>query len=242
MPDVPEIGRHILLRPSRLLNVAVHARSTAQGFGKSSTVPKDLQMPKDVPVVSKLEWQRPLQLVKYPDPRLRAPNAKVGVFDASLMELVNEMIPIMYQDDGVGLAAPQVGVNVRLMVFNPYGKEKPGAERVLVNPEIVAVSKERVAMEEGCLSFPKIYGPVDRPRDITVRAQNEKGEAVTLTLGGPEDEAMWVSRIFQHEYDHLNGTLFHDRMKSSVLESVRAKLLALEEGFVKAHPGLAVQR
>jgi peptide deformylase len=81
-----------------------------------------------------------------------------------------------------------------------------------------------------------------RPRDITVRAQNEKGEAVTLSLGGPDDEGMWLSRIFQHEYDHLNGTLFHDRMSRPVLESVRAKLVALEEGFVKEHPGVAVQR
>lgn len=165
------------------------------------------------------------------------------------------------RDDGVGLAAPQVGVNVRLMVFNPYGREKPGNESILVNPEVVSVGKERWKEQEGCLSFPKIYSevevrggglvgwsvhngqpccsfpavprqaagavrrqpgskhraralppstaahraalPAQRPRDVVVRAQNEKGEPVTLSLGGADQNAAWVARIFQHEYDHL---------------------------------------
>ncbi|KAG1677046.1 hypothetical protein FOA52_001216 [Chlamydomonas sp. UWO 241] len=211
------------------------------GFG-GPTVSKDLKVPPKIPTVTKLEWSSPLKVVKYPDPRLRAVNAKVGVFDESLMQLAKEMIAVMYTDDGVGLAAPQVGVNVRVMVFNPVGREKPGNEVILVNPEIMSQSGPRGTLEEGCLSFPKIFGEVDRPTDIVVKAQNEKGEAMQLKLGGPTDEGVWLSRIFQHEYDHLQGILFHDRMGKDVVTGVRERLVAMEEEFVAANPGVKVQR
>lgn len=187
--------------------------------------------------MTKLEWTSPLQIVKYPDPRLRAVNAKIGVFDDSLLRLAKEMIEVMYQDDGVGLAAPQVGVNVRLMVFNPAGRDKPGNESILVNPEIVEQLGGKEADTEGCLSFPQIYGDVERSRQISIKAQDEKGNPVKLTLTDP-----WVARIFQHEYDHLQGVLFHDRMKPAVLETVRSELVALEEGFLAANPGAKINR
>lgn len=192
--------------------------------------------------VQKIEWKSPLTIIRYPDPRLRAVNAKVGIFDESLLSLAKEMIELMYEDDGVGLAAPQVGVNIRMMVFNPRGREGKGQETILVNPEIVSVSPLKAVEEEGCLSFPKIYAPVERPRDIVVRAQNEKGEAVQFNLGGEQETGQWVSRIFQHEYDHLQGILFHDRMKAPALESVRQPLLDLEEDFISKNPGIAVKR
>lgn len=198
--------------------------------------------PKGLPVVTKLEWSKPLGIVKYPDPRLRQVNAKVGVFDGSLIELAKEMAEIMYQDDGVGLAAPQVGVNIRMMIFNPRGREGRGQDTILVNPEIIVAAKPNATETEGCLSFPKIYADVERPRDVTVRAQNEKGETVHLQLGGENEEAAWISRIFQHEYDHLQGILFHDRMKPAILETVRAPLVEMEETFVAAQPGVKVQR
>ncbi|PNW88670.1 hypothetical protein CHLRE_01g039650v5 [Chlamydomonas reinhardtii] len=140
-------------------------------------------------------------------------------------------------DDGVGLAAPQVGVNVRLMVFNPMGRDKPGNESILVNPEIVEQLGGKELGEEGCLSFPRIYGDVERSRQINVKALDATGQPVKLTLTDP-----WVARIFQHEFDHLQGVLFHDRMKPSVLETVRPELVALEEAFLAEHPAAKVQR
>uniref|UniRef100_A0A7R9YZE9 Peptide deformylase n=1 Tax=Chlamydomonas euryale TaxID=1486919 RepID=A0A7R9YZE9_9CHLO len=132
----------------------------AGGFG-APQVSRDLKVPAKLPTVTQLEWSSPLEIVKYPDPRLRAVNAKVGVFDESLLRLAKEMIEVMYQDDGVGLAAPQVGINLRLMVFNPDGQGKPGNEAILCNPEIMSMGGQKVAMEEGCLSFPRIYGRVE---------------------------------------------------------------------------------
>ncbi|KAG2496147.1 hypothetical protein HYH03_005749 [Edaphochlamys debaryana] len=204
------------------------AKSSGKGFGTAS---KALQ---EIPTITKLEWTSPLQIVKYPDPKLRAVNARIGVFDDSLSKLAKEMIEVMYQDDGVGLAAPQVGVNVRLMVFNPEGKGRPGNESVLVNPEIVEQTGGKELDEEGCLSFPRIYGDVERSRNVVVKAQDAKGNPIKLTLTDP-----WIARIFQHEYDHLQGVLFHDRMKSTVLETVRPSLVALEEEFLAANPGQA---
>lgn len=213
----------------------------AKGFA-APAVSKDLLVPKNAPTVTKLEYQLPLSIVKYPDPRLRRVNAKVNVFDESLMRLAKDMIRVMYEDDGVGLAAPQVGVNIRLMVFNPEGKTKPGNESILVNPEISFTSSEtQVTDTEGCLSFPKMYAEVQRFRDIKVRAQNEKGEEVQLDLGGDDEAGAWVSRIFQHEYDHLQGILFHDRMKKVEVDKIREDLLAQEQAFVAANPGVEVQ-
>jgi peptide deformylase len=97
----------------------------------------------------------------YPDPKLRAPNATISCFDESLRQLAEQMFEVMYQDDGVGLAAPQVGVNVRLMVFNESGdKNKKDLEVVLVNPRIISTSNDAKVFEEGCLSFPEMYGDV----------------------------------------------------------------------------------
>ncbi|KAL6758964.1 peptide deformylase [Haematococcus lacustris] len=214
----------------------------AVGFSKTSTVPKDLVTPKATPKVSQVQWTAPLKIVHYPDPRLRAINATISVFDDSLLALAKDMIRVMYEDDGVGLAAPQVGVNVRLMVFNPYGRERPGKESILVNPEVVAVGGGRWTDQEGCLSFPGLQSPVERYRDVVVKAQDEKGQPVSLKLGGTDDSGMWLSRIFQHEYDHLQGILFHDRMRPAALAPIRPGLVELEERFSAAHPGVKIQR
>ncbi|KAI8466027.1 MAG: peptide deformylase [Monoraphidium minutum] len=194
---------------------------------------------KEVPVADALEWTSPLQIIKYPDPRLRAANARVGAVDKQrLLALAAEMFELMYQDDGVGLAAPQVGVNVRLMVFNEHGPPARGgpSETVLVNPEIVARSRKAEVDEEGCLSFPKIYADVERAERIDVRYYDVEGQLQEKSLRG------WVARIFQHEYDHLQGVLYHDRMKASELAKIRERIVLLEEAFVAANPGVAVQR
>ncbi|WIA31075.1 hypothetical protein OEZ86_001103 [Tetradesmus obliquus] len=192
--------------------------------------------PQKVPTVEKLEWQAPLQVIKYPDPRLRAPNARIGVFDDSLRELAKQMFEVMYQDDGVGLAAPQVGVNVRLMVFNETATPGSPEETVLVNPVIIEKGRATDVDVEGCLSFPKIYADVERATKIEVQYQDLDGTKQQMQLRD------FVARVFQHEYDHLQGVLYHDRMKAAELEKVRPELLALEEAFIAAHPDVAIQR
>ena len=113
----------------------------------------------------------------------------------------------MYATSGVGLAAPQVGLNIRLLVYNPSGKQEHAEEEVvLCNPKIVFKSKDTESGEEGCLSFPEVNGQVIRPLHVKIEAQNLQGDAFELEL---ED---WEARIFQHELDHLEGILFIDRM------------------------------
>ena len=150
-----------------------------------------------------------LKVLKYPHPKLRAENAIIDNFDEELKLIAKDMLSIMYKDDGVGLAAPQVGVNKRLMVFNEEGDiTKPQLEMVLANPVIVAKSEGMAVREEGCLSFPMINGKVSRHEWIEIEYQNISGEKVTKRLEG------FPARIFQHEYDHLDKVLFIDRFES----------------------------
>ncbi|PSC76281.1 peptide deformylase [Micractinium conductrix] len=197
---------------------------------------EDVEEDISAPLVTKLEWQSPLAVLPYPDPRLRAVNVRIGVFDDSLRRLAEEMFEVMYQDDGVGLAAPQVGVNVRLMVFNETGEKDKGEEIVLVNPQIVNTGKSRNLFEEGCLSFPTIYADVERPSKVRIKAQDLQGRKFTLSLTG------FPARIFQHEYDHLDGTLFHDRMEPDVLATVKQQLVEMEEAYLTKNPGADIQR
>jgi peptide deformylase len=104
--------------------------------------------------------KRRLAIALYPSPVLRAPNADVTVFDAALASVAREMFTLMYKTDGVGLAAPQVGLNLRLMVYNPAGVPGEGEETVLCNPVLEESSSEEGVSEEGCLSFPGIYADV----------------------------------------------------------------------------------
>jgi len=106
-------------------------------------------------------WSGPLSVQKYPAPCLRAKNAPVEVFDEALERLSKEMFKVMYETVGCGLAAPQVGVNYRMMVYNEAGEPGRGKEVVLCNPKIVKFSKEKDLFEEGCLSFPKMYADVE---------------------------------------------------------------------------------
>lgn len=182
-------------------------------------------------------WESPLSVVKYPDPVLRAPNATIECFDENLAKLAEEMFEVMYEDDGVGLAAPQVGVNIRMMVFNETGeREHPEAQVVLVNPRIVTASKDTSVFEEGCLSFPKLYGDVVRPNKVRVKAQDLKGKSFFINID------KFPARIFQHEFDHLQGTLFCDRMEKDVLDSLRDELVAMEEKYIRDNPSVSIQR
>lgn len=188
------------------------------------------QQEENEPTATNLEWASPLRVLPYPHPLLRAPNLAVGAFDDTLRRLAEEMFEVMYDDDGVGLAAPQVGVNVRLMVFNESGEKGKGEELVLVNPRVLSTNSAESLFEEGCLSFPSIYGDVTRPTRVKVRAQDLTGKRFTFALSG------FPARIFQHEYDHLQGSLFIDRMDAEVLESVRPDLQRMRDQYLRQYP------
>jgi len=184
-------------------------------------------------VPSSIKWKGPLEIVKYPDPKLRAENKAIVEFGTPLQELADEMFETMYDDDGCGLAAPQVGINYRLMVFNPEGsRERKDTEMVLANPEIVSYGEEQDWFREGCLSFPGLRGDVERPTMVKIKAQDVNGKDIEFELHG------FTARVFQHEYDHLQGTLFHDRMPEKEVAEIHSRLVSLEENFIKDNPGL----
>ncbi|KAM7280043.1 hypothetical protein ACFE04_007177 [Oxalis oulophora] len=172
-----------------------------------------------------LQFESPLKIVKYPHPILRAKNKRIDTFDDNLKKLVVEMFDVMYNTDGIGLSAPQVGVNVRLMVFNSVGERGEGEEIVLVNPRVHRYSKKMVLFNEGCLSFPTIYADVERPDSVKIDARDSNGARFTVNLSG------LPARVFQHEFDHLEGVLFFDRMTEEVLDEIRPQLQGLENEY-----------
>ncbi|XP_042392448.1 peptide deformylase 1B, chloroplastic-like [Zingiber officinale] len=202
-----------VVRDSPFADVSVQARR-----GPSSQV-GDFASPAD------LCFESPLKIVEYPDPILRARNKRISAFDENLRKLVDEMFDIMYKTDGVGLSAPQVGVNVQLMVFNPAGERGEGEEIVLVNPKMYKASTRTFFYNEGCLSFPGIYADVERPASIKVDARDINGARFRVNLSG------LPARIFQHEFDHLQGILFFDRMTEDILETIRSQLKLLEKKY-----------
>ncbi|ADK80781.1 peptide deformylase [Sediminispirochaeta smaragdinae] len=146
---------------------------------------------------------------------LRERTATVAEVDESIRRLADDMIVTMHEDDGVGLAAPQIGVLKRLFVCHVRGD----VPRVFINPEIIGTSQEQVRYEEGCLSIPGIYADVLRPESIQVQAIDENGKAFKLAAEG------LLARVIQHEMDHLKGVLFIDHLE----ERKRRRLLKLYE-------------
>ncbi len=148
-----------------------------------------------------------LEIVVTPDPILRRKAHKVTEFDKDFRTLVDNMVETMRDAPGVGLAAPQVAVPLRLVVVE-YGDDEddnaPKKLYVLVNPEFVEKSEEMVSGVEGCLSVPGLIGEVERHQSVMVRAQNKQGKPVKIKAEG------WLARIFQHEIDHLDGILYTD--------------------------------
>jgi len=151
------------------------------------------------------------EIVTHPAPVLRQKARKITDFGPELQSLIEDMVDTMRQAPGVGLAAPQVGVSLQLIVVeyseNAEGQEnkEPPKLYTIVNPEIIRVSNEQELGTEGCLSIPGFVGDVDRPLAITLKGVNRRGKPVRIKADG------WLARIFQHEVDHLNGVLFIDR-------------------------------
>jgi peptide deformylase len=144
-------------------------------------------------------------IVKFPDPILQQPAEPVTVFDAELRKLVDDMFTSMYDAQGIGLAAPQIGISKRLTVIDLSFQKKPEDKIVLINPEVIEIKGKQVE-EEGCLSLPEIRDRVARAAEVKVRAQDAEGKP--FEVEGTE----LLARAIQHEIDHLDGILFIFRL------------------------------
>ncbi len=218
-------------RGPRACMVADSPRLRARGVGKGalrSTVPIDLPDPAT------------LRLRIYPDPILREVAQPVEVFDQRLRETVARMIELMREHEGIGLAAPQVGLPIRVFVADvpqrraeeaPQGVgEDPGlptstkGARVYINPVLSELRGPLEGYEEGCLSLPDITGDVQRPPMVTVTARDVEGQEFT------EQGAGLLARCWQHEHDHLDGVLILDKMMHASRLKMRAAIRRLERG------------
>ena len=167
----------------------------------------------------------PLTVLKYPDPILRRGGKDIDTFDDALRQTAADMLGTMYAYRGVGLAAPQVGLDLNLLVLNPEGDPASADEEMaMINPKIVS-RKTLEYGEEGCLSFPGIYAEVERHHAIVVEYQDLDGQAQKRKFEG------FLARVILHEMDHLQGVLFVDRLSSAERIRVRGKLLDLEKEF-----------
>jgi peptide deformylase len=156
----------------------------------------------------------------YGDPILRKTSEPVTVFDEALKAFIDEMAVTMREKDGVGLAAPQVGRSIRLVVVDPTNGERPPI--ALVNPVIVSASDEIEDDEEGCLSIPTIRLKVKRPERVSVKALDAAGKEFTI-----EQAEGIFARALQHEIDHLNGIMFVDRLSPLQRRLINSKLKKL---------------
>lgn len=159
-------------------------------------------------------------IVKYGDPVLETPAADVTEFGDKLKKLVDDMFESMYEAQGVGLAAPQIGISLRLSVIDVTFKEDPNAKLVLANPEILHMEGKQNG-HEGCLSIPDFRENLTRARKVTIRAQDLDGNWYEKT----GDDLL--ARAFQHEIDHLNGTLYIHRLSALKRDMMKRKIKRL---------------
>ena len=183
------------------------------------------------PLPATPEEARGVDLVLWPDPRLRAVSTPIKTFDghttAVLQALAERMFEVMREHKGVGLAAPQVGVNVRLFVMNAGDDEPFGGDRVIVNP-VLHDPDGAEEDEEGCLSLPKVKTPVLRSTTLRLTGKTPAGEEIEATAEG------FVTRVWQHEIDHLDGVLLIDKMPPTVRMANKKILKGLQEDYARA--------
>ena len=158
-----------------------------------------------------------LHILRYPDPRLHTIAKPVTQVDERIRRLVDDMLETMYDADGVGLAATQVDVHERVIVIDTTDTRTDA--RVLINPELVAMSEEMSFSDEGCLSVPLIYDKVARHARVTVRALNRAGETYQFDADG------LLATCVQHEMDHLLGKVFVEYLSPLKRERIRTKML-----------------
>ena len=166
------------------------------------------------------------EVVQFPDPRLKKVSESISEVSDEIRELARDMIDVMYDEPGIGLAAPQVGASVRMFVIDTEWSEEDAQRNpvVMINPEFIH-KEGKITWEEGCLSVPDYTAEVDRPAHVTVKAIDLDGKEIV-------EEAEGLRAVcLQHEYDHLDGTLFIDRisrLKRSLYVKKRKKQLAAE--------------
>jgi peptide deformylase len=185
--------------------------------------PKQEAKPVEAPAGPQLpKGIRVYPIIKYGDPILEKPSRTVTKFDAELQQLVADMFISMYAAQGVGLAAPQIGVDLRLSVIDTSVGKNPDAKIVIVNPEVTHAEGEQ-REEEGCLSLPGFRGNVLRPLFVTVRAQDAFGESFEM-----RGENL-LARAFCHEIDHLNGVLFIQHLSMLKRDMIRRRIKKLRK-------------
>jgi peptide deformylase len=162
-----------------------------------------------------------LKVRKYGDPVLRKRAKPVEAVTSQIHAYIADMVDTMYDEVGIGLAAPQVGISLRLMVV---GHEDGRGARALINP-VITEQGGTITAEEGCLSIPGIFAPVTRAEWVKLEAQDPDGQPVSITARGLR------ARVFQHEMDHLDGVLFIDRLDAVTRDRVKRKIK--KEGFAE---------
>lgn len=157
-----------------------------------------------------------LEILEFPDPRLRTRAQEVEVVDESMGQLIDDMFETMYDAPGIGLAATQVNVHKRLIVIDV--SEDQSAPQVFINPEVDVLDEDLSQYDEGCLSVPGFYETVSRPRQVRIRALDRHGEAFEMIAEG------LLATCIQHEIDHLDGKLFVDYLSNLKRQRIRSKL------------------
>ncbi len=154
-----------------------------------------------------------LSIIHFPHPTLRHRSRPIVRVDARLREIAAEMLELMYENEGVGLAANQVDLPIRMFVANPTGQRGEGQEWVVINPEIDR-PKGSDAAQEGCLSVPGVYAQVKRPKTVRLQGYDLQGNEIKMELDG------FFSRVVQHEVDHLDGVMFFDRIGDEAMRDI----------------------
>jgi peptide deformylase len=183
-----------------------------------------------------------LPIITYNDPILRKETAPVSENNDPLQKLIDDMFETMYNSDGVGLAAPQIGKAIQLFVMDAdimteeLDDEEDLGPLVIINPEIISKTGEKIKKEEGCLSIPEVRDEVARPETVTIRFKNRDFKTRQFTVSG------WVSRVIQHEYDHLHGVLFLDHLSAFRRRLHRSSLKKIQNGKLETKYPLAPKK
>ncbi len=168
--------------------------------------------------------EKRLSVIVHPHPTLRLKSKPILRVDDQLRDYIAQMFELMYSSKGVGLAANQVNLPLQMFVVNPAGKKDEGEEMVFINP-VLSRPKGSEEAEEGCLSLPGVYGEVVRAAEIDVEAFTHLGQRVKLRATG------YLARILQHEFDHLHGVMFFDRMSESKRLDIQEEILEFEDDY-----------
>jgi len=166
-----------------------------------------------------------LQILTYPHPTLRRVSKPLRRVDAELRKNIREMFDLMYQAKGIGLAANQVDLPLRLFIVNLAAKPDEGEEIVFINPVVSRPHGGTEDAEEGCLSLPGLYGHVTRPKQVRINAYSLQGEEIQIDATG------LLARCVQHEFDHIDGVLFPDRMSPTAKADLAEGLDEFEAEF-----------